>query len=316
MKLNHNFGKQHICCTYIENLSVTAGKECILRDVNLHLHCGELTCIVGRNGAGKSTFMKALLDVIPHTGNITFEGERCTANCNKDHLQDHKKFCNCSTTQRFITEKPRFGYVPQSLSVEAGSPISVEDLILSCITKRPIWLPHRKKDVELCRQILKTTNAHELLNRRVGDLSGGELQRVMLALAINPMPDILLLDEPVSGVDRVGLQKFYELVTEIKKNYDITILLISHDLDLVAKHADRVVFINQANAQSGSVEEIFRDGNFIDVFGHVMLPSEYEKEHNEKSSDSELPEGDVKNHVLNHFAKHAHSETRINLNTL
>lgn len=312
MKFNRNFGKQHVCCTYIENLSVSAGKEKILNDVNLHLHCGELTCIVGRNGAGKSTFMKALLNVIPHTGNIVFEGERCTANCNKDKLQDHKKFCSCNTSERFITEKPRFGYVPQSLSVEAGSPISVEDLVLACITKRPVWLPHRKKDIEFCRSILKTTNAQELLNRRVGDLSGGELQRVMLALAINPMPDILLLDEPVSGVDRVGLQKFYDLVTEIKENYDITILLISHDLDLVAKHADRVVFINQANAKSGTVEEIFLDGDFIDVFGHIMLPSEYEKRE-EKASD---PEGDVKNHVLTHFAKHAHTETKINLNTL
>ena len=85
-------GKSHVCCTRIENLSVKAGGEYILKDINLHLHCGELTAIVGRNGAGKTTFMKALLNTIPHSGNIIFEGERCAGNCGKDHTTDHDRF--------------------------------------------------------------------------------------------------------------------------------------------------------------------------------------------------------------------------------
>ena len=97
----------------------------------------------------------------------------------------------------------------------------------------------------------------------------------MLALAINPVPDILLLDEPVSGVDRAGLKSFYELVSSLRRDYDITILLISHDLDLVAKHADRVVFINDTKAQVGTVEQIYKSKDFTEVFGHIMLTGEY-----------------------------------------
>lgn len=267
-------GKQHVCCTRIAGLSVIAGNDYILKDINLHIHCGELTAIVGRNGAGKSTFMKALLNTIPHTGTVIYEGERCAGHCGKDRTSDHDRYCTCHKKIPYTTTKPVFGYVPQSLSVEQGTPTSVEDLVLSCISRRPAWLPHRKKDKEKVAEILKSTNAHELASRRVCDLSGGELQRVMLALAIHPVPDILLLDEPVSGVDRTGLKSFYQLVSSIRRDYDITVLLISHDLDLVARHADRVVFINNSSAIIGRVDEVYANKDFIDIFGNVEIASD------------------------------------------
>ncbi len=259
-------GKKHVCCTRIEHLGVVAGREEILRDVNLHLHCGELTAIVGRNGAGKSTFMKALLDVIPHTGTITFESAR------------KSKF--------FSAVKPRFGYVPQSLAVDEASPVSVEDLVLSCVSKKPVWLPHSKADRQKAYEILRMTNAQSLANRRVCDLSGGEIQRVMLSLAITPVPDILLLDEPVSGVDRTGLKNFYDLVSSLRRDYDITILLITHDLDLVAKHADRIVFINKNSAVSGTVAEIYGSKEFIKVFGKIELQDGSDSTEAQEDSDS------------------------------
>ena len=259
-------GKKHVCCTRIEHLGVVAGREEILRDVNLHLHCGELTAIVGRNGAGKSTFMKALLDVIPHTGTITFESAR------------KSKF--------FSAVKPRFGYVPQSLAVDEASPVSVEDLVLSCVSKKPVWLPHSKSDRQKAYEILRMTNAQSLADRRVCDLSGGEIQRVMLSLAITPVPDILLLDEPVSGVDRTGLKNFYDLVSSLRRDYDITILLITHDLDLVAKHADRIVFINKNSAVSGTVAEIYGSKEFIKVFGKIELKDGSDSIEAQEDSDS------------------------------
>ncbi|MCI5524145.1 MAG: metal ABC transporter ATP-binding protein [Spirochaetia bacterium] len=266
-------GKEHVCCTRIEHLTVKAGNETILNDINLHLHCGELTAIIGRNGAGKTTFIKALLDVIPHSGDIIFEGEKCDSNCGKENTTDHSRFCSCRSTHGFTTRKPRFGYVPQSLTIESSSPVSVEDVVLSSISKWPVWLPPRKKHIEKALEILRSTNAHSLLKRKIGNLSGGELQRVMLALAINPVPDILLLDEPVSGVDRVGLKGFYQLVSSLRRDYDITILLVSHDLDLVAKHADRVLFINNQSAASGTVEQIYSSPEFTEVFGKIDVAS-------------------------------------------
>lgn len=267
-------GNQRLCCTRIAGLSVKGSRDYILKDINLHIHCGELTAIVGRNGSGKSTFMKALLDTIPHSGTIIFEGERCAGNCGKDKTSDHQRYCTCQKKIPYTTTKPVFGYVPQSLPIEKGTPASVEDLVLACTSKRPVWLPHRKKDKEQVIEILKTTNSHHLAKSRVCDLSGGELQRVMLALAIHPVPDILLLDEPVSGVDRKGLDSFYELVSSLRRDYDITILLISHDLELVARHADRVVFFNNSHATVGKVEEIYSSSEFKEALGHVELSSD------------------------------------------
>jgi len=263
-------GRQHVCCTRIEHLSVKAGSDVILNDVNLHLHCGELTAIVGRNGAGKTTFLRALLDEIPHTGTITFEGERCSDHCADDHTADHSTHCSCHTTERYVTTKPRFGYVPQRLAVEPGCPVSVEDFVLASISKRPIWLTHRAKEKALVQEILSEANAQSLASRRVSDLSGGEIQRVLLSLAIHPVPDILLLDEPVSGVDRNGIKVFYNMVSSLRRDYDVTILLISHDLDLVARHADRVVLVDRGIAAEGTVEQVYKNKSFIETFGHIV----------------------------------------------
>lgn len=235
---------KHICCTRIEHLSVKVGEEIILDDVNLHIHCGELTAIIGRNGAGKTTFLRTLLNEIPHSGEIHFM----------------KDGCGC-------TSKPRFGYVPQKLEVAQDSPVSVGDLILSCLSRRPVWLPRRKKDKLLIQEVLSITESQALENKRVCDLSGGEIQRVMLALAIRPLPDILLLDEPVSGVDRAGLAVFYELVSDLRNKHDITILLISHDLDLVAKHANKVVLIDRKVAAQGTPDEVYNSPAFTKIFG-------------------------------------------------
>lgn len=264
-------GKQHVCCTRIENLCVKAGNEIILDNVNLHLHCGELTAIIGRNGAGKTTFLKALLNEIPHSGKIIFEGEKC-ADC-KDDLKSltHDIKCPSHHKKHYVTTKPRFGYVPQKLAVEAGSPVSVEDFILAATSSRPIWLSHRKKDKQKVKEILSIANAQDLTDHRVSDLSGGEIQRVMLSLALSPMPDILLLDEPVSGVDRNGLKSFYQLVSALRRDYDITILLITHDLDIAAQYADRVVLIDRGIAAQGSVEEVYNNPKFTETFGHIVI---------------------------------------------
>lgn len=244
----------HVCLTKIENLNVKSNGETILNDVNLQIRCGELTAIVGRNGAGKTTFLRALLDEIPHTGTITYEHGTSP-----------------SGLKIRTSKKPVFGYVPQKLSIAPGSPVSVSDLVLSCVSNYPVWLPRRKKDIEKVKKILSITNAENLADKKAGDLSGGEIQRVMLALAINPLPDILILDEPVSGVDRNGLKDFYDLVSKLRHDYDVTILLVSHDLDLVAEHADQVILIDRGIAAQGTPEDVYSDKKFIETFGKIVI---------------------------------------------
>lgn len=247
-----------LCTTSIEGLGVTRGNYIILENVNVHMRCGELTAIIGPNGAGKSTLLKALLGEIKHTGQLKF-------------LNNHGK----------ETNKPNIGYVPQQLSFDLGMPTSVYDLFVACKSERPVWLSHSKKLRVDILKILSRVQAEQVIDRRLGALSGGELQRVLLALALDPMPDILLLDEPVSGVDRSGMELFYEMVSTLRKDFDLTILLISHDLPLIARYADRVVFLNNKTVGCiGTPLEVFGNRQVLDTFG-IITPSSFNKEGSE-----------------------------------
>ncbi|NLL05938.1 MAG: metal ABC transporter ATP-binding protein [Clostridiaceae bacterium] len=233
-----------LCCTKIENFGVTFGKTQVLKDVNLHIHCGELTAIIGPNGAGKSTLLKSILGEVKHTGELKFmdaTGEK--------------------------SDKPLVGYVPQHLSFDTGSPVSVLDLFMASLVKAPSWLYKPKgirKKVEDC---LAKVKAEHLIDRRLGALSGGELQRVLLALALQPVPHLLLLDEPVSGIDQNGLEMFYSILLELKQNFDLSIILVSHDLDLVLKYADRVVLVKGTVLASGTPSEMSRNEMLLKTFG-------------------------------------------------
>lgn len=238
------FSCSGLCCTKIEQFGVTIGSTKILEDVNIHIHCGELTAIIGPNGAGKSTLLKAILGDIKHTGQLKYldaKGER--------------------------TGNPLIGYVPQHLSFDANTPTSVLDLFNACNGKVPAWLLRTKKSHNRVIESLSIANAEHLVNKKLGALSGGELQRVLLSLALDPVPDLLLLDEPVSGVDQKGLEMFYNIVSQLRKKYDLSIILVSHDLALVEQYADRVILINGTVLLNGTPEEVFNDEQTSKIFG-------------------------------------------------
>lgn len=233
-----------LCCTKIENFGVKAGQLTIFEDVNMHLHCGQLTALIGPNGAGKSTLLKAILGEVPHKGRLHYtaaDGRR--------------------------KGQPIIGYVPQYLNFDVSAPISVMDIFLACLTEKAVWLTSGRKLKPRILKNLARVHAEHLIDRRLGALSGGELQRVLLALALDPLPDLLLLDEPVSGVDQNGLELFYEILAELRAQEDMAILLISHDLNMVAKHADQVVLLNKGIVTSGTPEEVFADKRTKQIFG-------------------------------------------------
>lgn len=232
-----------LCCTKIENFGVKAGRLVIFEDVNIHVHCGQLTAIIGPNGAGKSTLLKAILGEIPHTGKLKYT----------DAKGKH-------------TGNPVIGYVPQYLKFDVSAPITVQDLFAACLSQRPVWLlpVNNRQEIIKC---LSRVRAAELIDRRLGALSGGELQRVLVALALNPMPDLLLLDEPVSGVDQNGLEIFYEILEDLQNNEDMAIILVSHDLNMVARHADQVVLMDKGVVCSGTSREVFQDARTRKIFG-------------------------------------------------
>ncbi|PYG87138.1 zinc transport system ATP-binding protein [Ruminiclostridium sufflavum DSM 19573] len=253
------------CCTKIQGFSVKIGKTEILREVNLHLHCGELTAVIGPNGAGKSTLLKAILGEIRHEGTIAFAG--ATGN---------------------ITGMPMIGYVPQQLEFDTAAPVSVKNLFVACMSRKPAWYKSSKQLDEKILKCLGRVQAEGLINKRLGSLSGGELQRVLLALALEPMPQLLLLDEPVSGVDRKGLEVFYEIVSKVRELYDLSIILVSHDLDLVKKHADRVVLIDGTVILNGTPETVFSDKRLHETFGLTGFFDSEKAENRGKADEPDL----------------------------
>ena len=233
-------------CTKINNIGVKIGNEVILKNVSIHIHCGELTVIIGRNGAGKSTLLKAILGEIQHTGNITFVDK-------KDN----------------ITKKIKIGYVPQSINVEKHMPTTVYDLFASCITHIPVFLRKDKKTYNEIKEHLKIFGADSLIDKSIGDLSGGELQRVLIAIATKPTPNLLILDEPVSGIDRNGIQDFYQIISKLKTEYDMSIILVSHDLELAKKYADKVILLDKEVIKEGKPEDVFKSLEFKNRFGEL-----------------------------------------------
>ena len=233
-----------LCSIQMINISVISGEDTLLDDVNLTIHCGELTALIGKNGAGKTTLLKTLLGERHYKGSISFTDHHGT-----------------------VLPVPRIGYVPQHLDFDKSMPVRVADFIAAAKGGKAVWFGKNKKMKESIRKMLDDMECGYLADRRLGALSGGELQRVLLALATDPVPDLLVLDEPVSGVDMAGLDLFYKRIMELRDEQHMAVLLVSHDLGLIRKYADKVVLLDKTVVAEGDADEVFRTDAFKDAFG-------------------------------------------------
>ena len=238
----HGGGCGHSCCLRVENMSVRIGSDAILENMNLHVHCGEMVALIGPNGAGKSTFLKAILGQREYEGLIAFSepGQR--------------------------SKKPRIGYVPQSPAFDPSDPVSVADLFACCMSRRPAFLGLGKSMQETVMECLERVHGEDLIHKRVGTLSGGELQRVLLALALEPMPNILILDEPLSGVDVEGMETLMDMLDEIRQEYDLSILMTTHDFSMLPRYADQVVLIDRGIKIQGTPQTVLTSEAFRSAF--------------------------------------------------
>ena len=241
-RLNHGAGCGDSCCLRVQHLSVKIGNDAILQDVNLHVHCGEMVALIGPNGAGKSTFLKAILGQREYDGLIAFSapGKR--------------------------SHKPRIGYVPQSPSFDPSDPVSVSDLFACCMSRRPAFLGLGKGMRSQVLECLGRVHGKDLIDKRVGTLSGGELQRVLLALALEPLPNILILDEPLSGVDVEGQAELMDMLDEIRKTYDLSILMTTHDFSMLSRYADQVVLVDRRIVCKGTPADVLASPEFAQTF--------------------------------------------------
>ncbi len=232
-----------LCRIAVEDLSVVREGDTLLSHVSLHIHCGRLTALVGPNGAGKTTLIHALLHQTGYSGRV-------------QHQDAQGRHMGTIRT----------GYVPQHFPFDRQMPVTVEDLMAGFLTRRPVWLGISAKTREHIRSQLALAHGEGLIKRRLGALSGGELQRVLLALALDPLPDLLILDEPVSGVDQNGQGLFLELVAELVKEHHLAILLVTHDWALVRRYADDVILLDKSVRAEGSPEEVFASDAFRELF--------------------------------------------------
>ena len=233
-----------LCRIALDNVSVQRGGQTLLQGVSMHIHCGQLTALIGQNGAGKTTLIRALLGELPYSGTIR-------------HIDDHDRDLPRLTT----------GYVPQHLHFDREMPVTVEDFLAASFTRRPVWTGISAKTRKQVMEALEAVDAGSLAQTPLGRCSGGELQRVLLALALRPAPDLLVLDEPVSGVDQKGLNMFLETVLRLRETHHMAILLVSHDLELVREYADHVVLLDKGVLCQGTPEAVFATAEFENVFG-------------------------------------------------
>ena len=226
-------------------------KKWLVKGVSLQVERSKIVTLIGPNGSGKSTTAKIALGIYK---NIEGQVEKFTNN---------------------------IGYVPQKISIDWTLPLRVKDFML---------LTDNLKDVAL-DEALTLTGVKHLKDKNLGNLSGGEFQRVLLARAISKKPELLVLDEPVQGVDFTGEIALYELIKKISEKLNCGILLISHDLHTVMTATDHVVCLNGHVCCSGSPKDVARNNEYKALFGEQASQtlSVYEHKHDhEHSNDGEI----------------------------
>ncbi len=204
----------------VENLTVRFGATPVFRNLSFSVPERELLVVIGPNGGGKTVLFRALIGSIPHEGSIRW------------------------------AQKTRIGYVPQKLDIDRALPVTGKDLLRAKASV--VKAPERSLNTAIARVGLPA----ELLESPIGALSGGQFQEVLLAFALIGEPNVLLLDEPTAGIDAPGTERMYALIRALQAESDLTAILISHDLSIVARYATNVLCIGRGDTWFGPPQSV------------------------------------------------------------
>lgn len=221
----------------IEHVAIARNREALLEDVSFQVRRHQLHVIVGPNGAGKSTLVAAIL------GQTSFEG---------------RILLNWHGTEAI-------GYVPQSFVVDATLPVTVEDFLALTRQSRPICLGLTRAVRQTAHRLLERVALPDIARRPLSVLSGGELRRVLLAHALDPEPELLLLDEPTAGLDEASARWLEDTLQTIRRSSRTTVVMVSHDLEQVRRIADRVTVLDRKVVADGPVDAVLATASVLDL---------------------------------------------------
>ena len=211
-----------------QSIGKAFGDRQVLSNVSLAIHPSQVVTLIGPNGAGKTTLVRILLKLMqPDSGSLW-----------------HRK-------------NLRIGYMPQHINIDANMPLTVSRFLRLA----------ENRDANRLQSILEQLHIGQLRSQQLSAISGGELQRVLLARALLRKPDLLILDEPAQGVDIGGQAELYELISSLRHQYDCGVLMISHDLHLVMSATDEVICLNHHICCHGKPDHVSNDPAYLDLFG-------------------------------------------------
>lgn len=227
----------------VQHISVRYNGQTALEDITFHLHEGERVAVVGPNGAGKSTLFKVVAGVLqPSTGEVDIFGSRPRGH-------------SC------------IAYIPQRSQVDWNFPVSVADVVMMGRSAKlgPLNWPH-KKDWEHVQRSLATVELSDLAARQIGQLSGGQQQRMFIARALAQEAELMLMDEPLTGLDTPSQEGLLDLLDTLR-NQKVTVMVATHDLDQAARHFNRIMLLNHRIVAFDAPQKVLHTDNLLQAYG-------------------------------------------------
>lgn len=232
----------------VEDVGVRFGNDEILRDISFSVNEGETVAVIGPNGAGKTVLLKALLGLVPHAGTVQWG------------------------------DKISIGYVPQKLAVDRTVPITVREFFL--LQEKLFLLSGSRADEKIADTLKMVDLPERLMGQRLGTLSGGQFQRMLVAWAMYGRPQVLLFDEPTAGVDVGGEETIYNTIHGLQDRFGITVILVSHELNIVNRYATKVLCVNRMLTCQGTPEEALTPQELKKLFGEPTFYHHLHEYHN------------------------------------
>ena len=229
----------------VEGVGVWLSGTQVLGDVSFSVRCGELTGLIGPNGAGKTTLLRVVLGL--------------------EHAQQGKVTLPGGTSKRQAT----VGYVPQKIALDPDMPLRARDVVALGLDGNRLGIPlHRRRRQQPVDEMLGAVGLSHLADARVGTMSGGEQQRVLIAHALVSQPRLLLMDEPLANLDLRAGQEVVDLLARIAREHDVAVLVSAHDVNPLLPVMDSIVYIAGGRAASGSTDDVVRSEVLSELYGH------------------------------------------------